>query len=385
MRWRARVPSPDPDRETNTVSHSTSHSTSPASPNEPVDLVVHVGSGKTGTSSIQQFLRKNRDRLARLGTLVPRSPGDGRHVRLGLYIKSDDALDSRLSWRRTGFSSPAEFRADFRERLSAEITESGLPRVLMSDEGVYASSEEALGRLRDLATDLARSLRLVVYLRRQDDFACSRYQQSVKTGCVLSLHDWLHDESTWLYDYAAWLDRFGQVLAPVDLVVRRFEREAFSGGSLLQDFVEAAGIDARAEDLAPVTSRNQSLDAESVEFLRLLNLHHVEEDGERPGLIDNRAVVPTLMKASAGPTLTLPDEVLDAFMARWEESNRAVATDVLGDQSGQLFRAPRKTRDTTTEQWLDPDRLPHFFELLELPEQMHAPLRRLAEREVKTP
>jgi hypothetical protein len=361
-----------------------SHSTSPASPSHPVDLVVHVGSGKTGTSSIQQFLRKNRKQLAGLDTLVPRSLGDGRHVQLGLYLKSDETLSSRLSWKRAGFSSPAELRTEVPERLSAEIAESGLSRVVVSDEGIYASSEPALALLRALATDLARSLRVVVYLRRQDDFACSRYQQSVKTGCVLSLGDWLQEESAWLYDYAAWTERFGRSLAPSQLVVRRFDRDAFSHGSLLQDFLDAAGIDARAEDLAPVRSRNQSLDAESVEFLRLLNLHSVEDQGARPGVIDNRAVVPTLMKASSGPTLTLPGDVLDTFMSRWEESNRAVATGFFGDPEARLFRAPRKTHDTTTEQRLDPARLEHFLELLELPERVHVPLRRLAEREAKT-
>jgi hypothetical protein len=39
-----------------------------------LDLVLHIGSGKTGTSSIQGFLHRNRDRLATLGYLYPRTP-----------------------------------------------------------------------------------------------------------------------------------------------------------------------------------------------------------------------------------------------------------------------------------------------------------------------
>jgi hypothetical protein len=70
-------------------------------------------------------------------------------------------------------------------------------------------------------------------------------------------------------------------------------------------------------------------------------------------------------------------------MEQWEASNRAVAREFLGDETGQLFRAPRKTRNTTTEQRLDPARLDHFITLLELPERMHSPLRRLVEREAK--
>jgi hypothetical protein len=348
-----------------------------------VDLVLHIGSGKTGTSSIQHFLKRNRGRLAELGMLVPREPGAARHVKVGLYIKPDEVLAGRISWQRLGYSSPAAFRDEFLRRFQAEIQESGLSRVLLSDEGVYASSEEAMQRLRGLVDDLARSLRLVVYLRRQDEHLCSSYQQNVKIGSVQRLSNWAAREWTWLYDYAARLDRFDRTLAPADLVVRRFERESFVQGSLLQDFLDAAGIDARADELRQVPNRNESLDAESVELLRLLNLHRVESEGATPGLIDNRALVDVLMRESSGPTLTLPDPLLDAFMAQWEESNRVVATNRLGDRSGRLFRASRKSHEATSDQRLDPMRLPRFLELLELPEDVHTPLRRIAEREAR--
>jgi hypothetical protein len=80
----------------------------------------------------------------------------------------------------------------------------------------------------------------------------------------------------------------------------------------------------------------------------------------------------------------MPVSFLDAFMARWEESNQRVAVEMLGDDSSELFRAPRKTANTTTEQYLDPERLDHFLTLLELPEQVHAPLRALVEREARS-
>ncbi|MBO0844804.1 MAG: hypothetical protein J2P22_05245 [Nocardioides sp.] len=350
-----------------------------------MDLVLHIGSGKTGTTSIQQFLKQNRSRLAQLGTLVPREPGMGRHVKVGLYIKPDEDLRRRLTWHGMEYSSPAEFREDFRTRLSAEIDESGLSRVLLTDEGVYASNEEAVARLRDLVADVAQSWRLVVYLRRQDEHVCSNYQQKVKAGCVERLSDWVLRDMTVLYDYATRLSLFDRMLAPSELVVRRFERESFVEGSLFQDFLDAVGIDVPSDDLDQVPRRNPSLDAESVEFLRLLNLHRVEDEGATADQVDNRGFLRILMKASSGPTLTLPEPLRDAFMAQWEESNRAVAKNFLGDGSGQLFRAPRKAQGTTPEQRLDPERLPHFFELLELPEEIHAPLRRIAEREARVP
>jgi hypothetical protein len=355
-----------------------------ASPTEPLDLVLHIGSGKTGTSSVQHLLSESRERLAKLGTLYPRSPGRARHVRLGLFIRPDAGLVNQISWHEGNYSSPAEFREDFQHKLFAEINSSRLTRVLLSDEALYGSTVEALKRLRAFTDAIARSIRLVVYLRRQDDHLCSRYQQVVKTGEVRRLSERLEQvDFTKTYDYHARLRTWQRLMEPSEFVIRPFERERFVDGSLYQDFFEAAGLEARADDLETVGSVNESLDAEAVELLRILNVYRVENEAAVPGLINNRKLVARLADSATGPTLTLPDSVLDEFMDSWEESNRAVARDFLGDETGQLFRAPRKTRNTTTEQRLDPARLDHFLTLLELPERMHSPLRRLVERETK--
>ncbi len=163
--------------------------------------------------------------------------------------------------------------------------------------------------------------------------------------------------------------------------MRPFEADSFVEGSLYQDFLTSAGIDIRAADLEPVQPRNESMDAESVEFLRLLNLCLVEQDGAKPGLIPHRPLGLLLAERSTGPTLTLPDAGLDAFMAQWEAPNRAVARDFLPDGRAELFRAPRRARETTAVQRLDPARLDHFVAIADVPERLHEPLRRIAERE----
>ena len=357
----------------------------PASPlSRPIDLVIHIGLGKTGSSSIQYFLRDNRERLVELGQLYPESPGRGRHTRLGLFIKSESELERSIEWYRQRQSDPAVFRRVFRRRLFSEIEGSGLSRVLFSDEGLAESSDTAMRRLRRFTDRIRKSLRLIVYLRRQDDHLVSHYQQVVKVGETRRLAERTREvDLAEAYDYDIWLRRWEQLLEPDEFVVRRFERDSFVGGSLVQDFLDAAGIDARAEDMAQGASRNISIDAESVELLRLVNQYRVEHEGATVGLIDNRKLVAKLAEAATGPTLTLPDPFLDRFMARWDDANRAVARRYLHDPAEELFRTPRKTDNTTTEQHLDPDRLDYFLTLLELPEQLHAPLRQLAEREAK--
>jgi hypothetical protein len=355
-----------------------------SSPSEPPDVVLHIGSGKTGTTSIQGFLRRNRESLAQLGLLFPRTPGRGRHVGLGLFVRPDAELARMIAWQHEGRSSPAEFREDFRRRLLGEIAGSGLSRVLFSDEGLFGSSDETLRGLRAFTDEIARSVRLVVYLRRQDDHLCSRYQQVVKTGEVRRLADRVEQVNlARIYDYHARLRTWARLLEPSEFVVRPFEQDRFVGESLYQDFLAASGVDARVAELRGVEVRNESMDAESVEFLRILNLYRVEHHAAVPGLIDNRGLGRRLAQASTGPTLTLSEAQLDEFMAQWETSNRAVAREFLGDETGRLFRAPCRPANTTTEQHLDPARLNHFLALLDVPEKMHAPLRGLVEREAK--
>jgi hypothetical protein len=350
------------------------------SPRDPLELVLHIGTGKTGTSSIQAFLHRRRPKLERLGVLYPDSPGIGRHRWLGLYLQSDDEIARQLAVRRYDATEPAEFRRLFDQRLGAEIARARPARVVLSDELLYGSPRAVMERLGSFADRYGSRLRIVVYLRRQDDHLASRYQQVVKTGEVRRLAERVRAVGVGgTYDYHARLARWREVVAPDLLVVRRFERSAFVAGSLYQDFLDAAGIEARAEDLGVPRIRNASLDAESVELLRIVNLLRLEDPEAATGLPGNLVLERELSASGHGPTLTLPEAELDTFMARWAESNRRVAQEFFG--ADELFTAPRKTEGTTAVQRLDPDRLDHYLTLLRLPEAAQRPLRRLVERE----
>lgn len=347
----------------------------------PVDLILHIGSGKTGTSSVQAFLRANETRLADTGVLLPRSPGRTRHVRLGLAVSSDEQIVRTLEWRRSGSPDPADLRRQARRRLLREIRVAGLPRVLLSDEALFGSTDASMRRLRRLVDRFARSVRIVVYLRRQDEHLVSRYQQVVKTGSTERLEVYARRDHSTTYDYDDRLSRWHRLLEPTDLVVRPFEQGSFEGGSIYQDFLSAAGIDLDVGALEPVHRRNDSLDAESVELLRILNLHRFEEEGAPAGRVDNRSLFLRLAEHAHGPTLTLPEAELDAFMNRWSESNQQVARRFLSGSGDELFRDTRRATATTTRQVLDPARLDHFFGLLAVPEPHRAAIRRIAARE----
>lgn len=356
----------------------------PELPFPPQDLVVHVGTGKTGTSSIQAFLRENRSRLADLGVLVPRSPGPARHIRFGLSLRPDEDMVASGEWKREGGTDPATFRRRVRRRLFSEIADGGLDRLLLSDESLFGATRATLQNLGAFTRRVSRTTRLVAYLRRQDAHLVSRYQQRVKVGETALLRDWVDQDSHRFYDYYARLRRHQELVGPTEIVVRRFEPAGFVNASLIDDFLDAVGM-APDPGFVAVPRQNESLDADSVEFLRLLALHKIENEHLPPPHVDNRKLTTRLAGSEHGPVLSLPHDRLDAFAAQWRESNERVVREFLHEPDGPLFHTSRSGADVRTDQRLDPSRLEHLFEVSGLPEHIHQPLRVIAEREARRP
>ena len=116
-------------------------------PDHPTDQVIlHIGTGKTGTTTIQHLLRLSRPALADVGVLYPITPGPVRHTKLGLSFRSDDDLATMPAWKRMRAQDPERFRRRVHRKLRKEIAEADLPRVLFSDEALYGFRGDILGR-----------------------------------------------------------------------------------------------------------------------------------------------------------------------------------------------------------------------------------------------
>ncbi len=52
----------------------------------PRDLILHIGTSKTGSTSIQKVLARQRRALRTQGIVYPRSPGSERHELLAVWL-----------------------------------------------------------------------------------------------------------------------------------------------------------------------------------------------------------------------------------------------------------------------------------------------------------
>jgi hypothetical protein len=315
-------------------------------------LDLHIGCEKTGTTSVQRFLRANRELLSQAGILFPRAPGEENQMGLAVAAQSEFGPLRRKIFKVRSWPEVEAFREKLKHDLEQELSAAAYRRAVMSGE--HCSSRlihpDEVEWLRDFLRQFFDDITVIVYIRRQDDFLLSTYSTDVKGGAQHRLRIPEEDLLRRRYDYWELLDRWSAAFGRQKVVCRKYETSALIGGDIVQDFIATARLDA---DLSYSFPRrlNESLDADCLEFLRLFNQHIPRLTNE--GVNKARGnIVSMLVAASNGPLLTLPEDLLREFMARLNDSNRKVAEEYFGganeESDDPLFARSADSRPRTT-------------------------------------
>jgi len=313
---------------------------------------LHIGVEKTGTSSIQQFLRINRDDLKKAGLLFPRAPGAENHMALAAAAQNEEKRDDlRMIY---GLDSPGkirEFRKELAEKLIAEADEAQCATVVFSGEHCSSrlTSAAEIELLWQMLRPLAQEIRVIVYLRRQDEFLCSTYSTDVKSGFAGPMTLPSAELREHRYNYYPLLQRWNSVVGKANLTCRIYDRAALKDGDVVADFLQVLGMDYQKDYRRPERV-NESLDVNALEFLRLFNQSIPRFKNEKPN-VSRGNIVKLLQAASDGPAPALPDEELAHFMRHFRESNTRVALEYFGtlQADGDPLFGPLKSKGNSAQ------------------------------------
>jgi len=301
-------------------------------------LYLHIGTQKTGTTTLQNLFRRNRDLLAKHDLFYPTAPGGSNHVGLMLYaIERGRNLSLRTS---IGLRSPEEvdeFNSTLMQRLQDEIEQSGCSKILMSNEHLSSHVTKAKD-VRKFVDDLRRicpDIRVVIYLRPQYELVLSAYSQAVKSGRAKPMKVEL-DEETHFYNYDIMLNLWEMALGIENIRVRLFRRDEFAEGSLIADFFRTIDMDV-PEGLDVPGALNPSFDAYTLEFARTANaiIPREQRVGTGPWL---SKLLGALERISTGPKFTAAGPELAELDRTFQASNAEVARRYFPDRNGVLFQ-----------------------------------------------
>ena len=241
------------------------------------DVVLHIGLHKTASSYIQGVLAACRDDLRSEGVLYPRT---------GIVDKGSTSTREGAGSGHGLLSRRGRHRV-LQARLLGELEES-VPTVLISSEefsreGDTPTPEKLLDRFRPF-----RSVKVVVVLRRQDDWIESFYKQVVDQYGnfeTRSFEEFLEQRGRHLFDFHTRFTPWRDLVGPENFHALSYDDLA-DGAAICRRLLEIAGVRGPLLDnLAKVSvPRYDSVRAIDTVGLRILNSHRLEDRDIRTGI-----------------------------------------------------------------------------------------------------
>jgi hypothetical protein len=183
-------------------------------------------------------------------------------------------------------------------------------------------------------------IKVIVYLRRQDQFLLSRWNQSVKHA-IANPQTWeeyrvrVLEKENFLLDYAGTLDKISKAVGKENVIVRRFAKENWVNGSILDDFMSCIGL-AVTEEFTPLEQNvNLALEGNTAEIKRILNSSDAFSKEDRIYL-GNYLREESPESGRRYPCSMMSQEEIREFLQTYEEGNARVASEYIGD-SAPLF------------------------------------------------
>lgn len=284
-------------------------------------LLLHIGIGKTGTTSIQDMLLNNQARLAEHGVLYPKT-GIVQFGHHGLAILDEQTFSAKTHALYQG--------------LLKEIRNSSCHTVLISSENY---SFMTAGYINDLANSLQEfEVKIVFYVREQIKLFASSYLEWLKVGkehqgSVKKFFE-LHKNS---FDFARriapWEDAFGQE----NIMVRLFEKRIV-GEDVCNDFLAFLGFEFALK--LPKEQANPSLAEECVDLVHYLDGLDLEAE-QRRQIITYLLDISQHLKQARGKPLFEP-EYKEYIYEFYQRSNLLFANRYLkGDEKELLIARPQ--------------------------------------------
>ncbi|MCR5101376.1 MAG: hypothetical protein K6B41_08480 [Butyrivibrio sp.] len=229
-------------------------------------IYLHIGTPKTGTTAIQDFLRNNDFVLEKNNYCFPvfsvdfLDIGPNRNGQFLHYIASDNKPDEYYKCNN-----------ELKQYLKT------YKNIILSDEGAWFWQKDDIWwkRVKEWAGNLGIQLKIIVYLRKQEELIDSMWNQKIKgyKKWTASFDEFLSSEycNQLPLDYEKALSRIEKYIGIDNMIVRLYDFRSFYKGNICKDFLNALGLDITNEYNFEEKTSNISMPPEAVEVKRMIN------------------------------------------------------------------------------------------------------------------
>lgn len=216
------------------------------------NLILHIGSHKTGTTSIQKALQKSKSEL---------NKNEHDFFIINRQGKSLKNKGNTSSWIPGNANTHANTHPDLfqgiglkvssPEALAESLNDSEYDNIIMSAENFsWIYDDDEIKRLHSFLSKFFR-VRIIVYLRRQDTQIISHHQQGSNSRRLPAYGYYggtskaiPHDRENYdeYLDYNNRLSKWAKHFGMKNMIVRIFEKDRLKNNDVVSDFLDAIGL-----------------------------------------------------------------------------------------------------------------------------------------------
>jgi hypothetical protein len=299
--------------------------------------IVHIGLEKTGSTAIQRWLVANQGSLQTGGVLMPHSLGYPNHTKLVSACLDYGVVDNIKSHHlfATGLSEE-HFRSRVFTNLARELKQAGQSwhTLLITSELISSRlcSAAEINRLAAVVGQYVDHIQFVIFLRRQDQLALSRFSSILRSGyggfadiyvdyspfnfqCLCDQR--LVNDDLFFYDFEAILARFEGL--------SNSELEVFFYGSdrPVETFARLLNLDEGSNQQAQ-GHHNSALSAKAQFVLAQLNQRYPVQFSSGMRNDAYRHLQRQIEREVSGPPRTISRQSAVDFLAHYREANQRV-------------------------------------------------------------
>lgn len=296
-------------------------------------LLLHIGAGKTGTSTLQQTLRKGSRALAHHGVLYPRAGRGDSHADMVCSFRSPERLPRGFGALRAR-STVRDIGDAFWDEVKSETDKVRPDVVILSSEHLFSNTPDELSALRTVLDDRFEEVEVVAYVRHPAAHYVSLTQQKVKAAHAITPPSGF--KSRGRVELTRHQEHFERVSA------RPFDRSMLRDGCVVRDFLTTFVPDgASLAERITVVDVNETMSAAGMCIMQSFRRHGWPDRDDE--FVSEGTVLLELLQEAEDAVPSAPPALLPWIRAAMTTKN-AAELDWLREHFGVTFPVPALTQ-----------------------------------------
>lgn len=289
-------------------------------------LYIHIGTGKTGTTALQNFLDLNNNQLEKFSI---------KYADTFKFNSLHHKLCINFTRQKFNYEDRVIEVKKALQVLIEEAKNSSCKKIIISSEDFPGVTEDEIKNIYIDELGKYFDINVIVYLRRQDEYLESWNAQLIKTGTftsdIYSLKNQLSSKG--LFDYYSMIEKWSKYIGKQNIHVKVYEKGQFFKQNIFNDFMTIFDILEIEGFQFPPKDPNPSLTIDQILLIKAF----YNADCSR--FLDNIIKKPFNFDIGSSKNILSPSERTDLIL-EYDELNKKVANTFLQRKDEKLFYNP---------------------------------------------